>query len=1016
MSFVRSRLAQRSWTTVALLVCLVGLGVLRPQKTEAAVTSPADSLFLVENWSTGDGLPQSSVLTLVQDREGYLWAGTLNGLVRFDGQRFSVFDAVSHPGLESSRIVQLYQDDTGDWWIGTETAGVIWVRSDGVRPVEIGRRAREGRLRAVAQDRLGAIWLYTADGQLGRLHQGQMNIWRVGGELPSFCRSLVVEEDRVWVGSDQQLTAIGPLEEIVPPRLPMALVLPVRRLDLLVPSRTGGHWRLVDGRILLCRGNDLVRDLGPYPWRANARPSAACEDPEGNLVVGTLDETSGDGVYWFDADGRVTRIGTGEGLTAEGILALTVDREGNLWVGTDGGGLHKVRKKRFRRDVLPHAVVAQTVFARENGEVWMGFTRGLAVRQGSALKMFGPEHGLVTPYEQNVSALWVDRRQQVWIGTGGGLFRQTGEGFERVAGPPALFTAVSAILEDRQGRLWFGTQAGLVSLDQGRWQWWRSGEGFGPEPVRALAADPEGNIWVGTVGGGLYRWHQGMVQRWVKTPDGLPDNDISCLWVDSRHGLWVGTSGHGLALFRAGEWIRFTTRQGLPGNSISYLLEEPGGSLWIGSNAGLLRVPKEVVEAVAEGRQTRLSGRVYGLADGLPTSECTQGSQPAAAVGADGRLWFATVKGVVSVHPDDLQPNQAPPPVVLEALWLDGTPVWSRGLRSSGPDPLVVPPGQHRVEIHFTSLSLTSPERARFEHRLVGYDNAWTGADGSRWVRYPRLPPGRYLFEVRAANEDGVWSARPATLAITVQPPFWRTPWFLGAVTLLVGIGFAGTIHWISTTRLRRKLRHQQALERERARIARDLHDQLGANLVQVALLGELLEGDKENPAEVEAHARQITETARETTRALDEIVWATNPAHDSLEGLVNYLCKYAQEYLALAGIRYRLEVPPVPERPLAPEVRHNVYLAAKEAIHNVVKHAGAQSLHLRLRLDNGRAILEIQDDGRGLAPDALARGRHGLSNMQKRLEEIGGRCEIESRAGQGTTVRLEFPIPDKVP
>ena len=980
-----------------------------PGTGSAAITSPPESPFLVENWSTGEGLPQSSVLSIIQDRDGYLWLGTLNGLVRFDGLNFTVFDAVNTPGLPSSRIVQLHEDSRSQLWIGTETAGVALARPEGIVELDVGRGSREGRLRAVAEDRHGAVWLYTANGLLCRYFQGQMNIWQVGADRPSLCRSLAVEEDRLWVGTDHQLHALGPLQAVDPPRLPLELVLPVTRLDLLVPSRSGGHWRLVRGRILYYRGTQWVRDLGPYPWRPNARPSVGCEDHEGNLIVGTLDETSGDGVYWFDAEGRATRLGKAEGLSTEGILALCMDREGNLWVGCDGGGLHRVQRKRFRRHVLSQGIVAQTVCPDQDGNVWMGFTRGVGLLRPEGLLEFGPEHGLVSPYEQNVSALWVDRQQRIWVGTGGGLFQWNGQRFERVAGPAALLTAITAILEDRSGRLWFGTQAGLVSLDQGRWQWLRTTEGLGADAVRALAEDTEGYLWVGTIGGGLTRWKPKEATVYRKAPEGLPGNDVSCLWVDRQGAVWIGTPGQGLVCFHQGRWHRFTTQHGLPGNSISYLLEDESGQLWIGSNAGLMRIPGEVLDQIRSGRQRVLTGRVYTRADGLPTPECTQGSQPAAARTPDGRLWFVTVQGVVSVHPRELQPNPFPPPVLLESVWLGGEPIWIRSLRSPALDRVVIPPGRNRLEIHYTSLNLSAPERARFGYQLVGYEETWTRANGARLARYPKLPPGQYQFLVRAANQDGLWSPTPASLSVLVQPPFWRTPWFLAVASLSLLAGIAGTVHLISTTRLRRQLRQQQALEKERARIARDLHDQVGANLVQVALLAELLESDKDQPGEVEAHARQITETARETTRALDEIVWATNPAHDSLEGLVNYLCKYAQEYLALAGLSYRLEVPPLPEVPLAPEVRHNVYLAAKEAIHNVVKHANAHSVHVRLHLDNGRVVLEILDDGRGLPPDASQRGRHGLDNMRRRLEEIGGRFSIESPPAGGTRVRLEF-------
>ncbi|HWI56750.1 MAG TPA: sensor histidine kinase, partial [Bacillota bacterium] len=253
-----------------------------------------------------------------------------------------------------------------------------------------------------------------------------------------------------------------------------------------------------------------------------------------------------------------------------------------------------------------------------------------------------------------------------------------------------------------------------------------------------------------------------------------------------------------------------------------------------------------------------------------------------------------------------------------------------------------------------------------------------------------------------------------STLAITVRPPFWQTRWFLTTATLCLLAMIIGSVHYVSTQKLQRELalmRQHEALEKERARIARDLHDQLGANLTQVALLGELAESDKDLPEEVEGHARQISQTARDTTRALDEIVWTVNPSNDTLDGLVNYICKYAQEYLALAELRYRLEVPPdLPSLPISPEVRHHVFLAAKEAINNVVKHAQASSAWVRLHLEPERFTLEIEDNGRGLAAGDEKKGRNGLRNMRKRMEDIGGEFAAGPGTEGGTRVRLTAP------
>jgi len=319
------------------------------------------------------------------------------------------------------------------------------------------------------------------------------------------------------------------------------------------------------------------------------------------------------------------------------------------------------------------------------------------------------------------------------------------------------------------------------------------------------------------------------------------------------------------------------------------------------------------------------------------------------------------------------------------------------------------------LEIQYTSPNLAAPDRAQFKDRLEGHETGWVDAGRDRVARYPNLPPGHYLFHVTACNEDGVWNEAGSTLAIIVPTPFWQTGWFLGTgALLLLGI-IVAVVHYLSTQKLQRQLeglRRQEALEQERARIARDIHDQLGANLTQVSLLGEMIESDKGSPEEIGGHAQQICQTARDTTRALDEIVWTVNPSNDTLDSLVNYTCKYAQDYLAVAGLRYRLDVPPqLPHTTVPPEVRHNVFLAFKEAMNNVVKHAQATEVWVRLRLEPFRFTLEIEDNGRGPAGMDEKKNRNGLRNMRKRMEDIGGGFTIAPGAGGGALVRLTVPI-----
>ncbi len=1013
----------RCWIRWALVGWCVSAGVFPTWRAARAAEPPAPSpsgAFAIRAWETDDGLPRNSVLALTQSRDGYLWLGTLNGLVRFDGLRFTLYDTGNTPGMEGNRIVSLFEDREGNLWVGIENGRPLLVRPDGIKPLDLGGGGREQRLVAACQDEQGAVWLCAADGEVGRYFAGTVNVWQVGAGRFSRYRSVVAEPGGpVWLALDGGLYEIDPRAVRPRRKLPVRRVVSFNRLDYVLASRRGGCWRLADGRITRAEKGQTVEDLGAYPWSGPARVTAACEDAEGRLIVGTL----GAGVFWFAGDGPPRRFSTANGLSNDYILALTVDREGSLWVGTDGGGLNRVRRQLFHVVEATRGQVVQALAADAKGGLWVGYNGGGVdyLKDGTTRHYGAPEGLLGLP----VRALLVDRRGDCWAGLwAGGLLRWRDGHFARAPTGGRVAPVVLALHEDRRGRLWVGSEGGLARWDGASWRDFTMRDGLSTNRVRVITDDAAGNLWIGTEGGGLNRWRDGTFTVFRKSPDGLPGDTVAALHADAAGALWVGLDGHGLARWRDGRWDRFSTREGLPSNSVGSIQEDDAGRLWIGTTAGLMRVARAAFDAVAAGRAERLVGRVYERADGLPTRECTMGPaldlpRPA---GAQVRLWAPTIKGLAWVYPADVHPNPHAPPVVIESVWVEGRPQGPQTLRATPPPRVVVPPGRRRLEIHYTSLNLAAPERARFRYRLVGHDNEWVDAGAIRVARYSKLPPGNYRFEVIAGNEDGVWSETAAALAVIVPPPFWRTWWFLTlAVTGLLGTVVAA-VHYTSTQRLRRqvaRLREREALEKERARIARDLHDQLGASLTQVALLGELAESDKDFPEEVEAHARQISQTARDTTRVLDEIVWAVNPSNDTVDSLITYCCKNAQEYLTVAGLRYRQEVPEeAPGIPVPPEVRHNVFLAFKEAVTNVVRHARATEARVRVRLEPDAFILEVEDNGRGPGDvdSEAARARNGLRNMRRRMEEVGGRFDIAPAPGGGTRVTLRVPLPGAPP
>jgi ligand-binding sensor domain-containing protein/signal transduction histidine kinase len=985
------------------LFCVLALTI----SFAAGATEQSDSPFIVDTWGTEQGLPGSVVISMIQGHDGYLWLGTQHGLVRFDGIQFTIFDEEKTPGLNNNQIDYLFEDSHTNLWIGTDSGGVALEKDGRIKNFALGHNGHEGRLVSACEDSTGAVWLYTADAHLGRYQDGKMAVWNFNFKSPAVCRMIVAEKSgSLWIGEDWGMFSFRP-SNFSPPAFAIDQLIRAQRLDYILASRRGGTWRLVNGHVQKWGAAQLEKDFGPYPW-GNDIIKAACEDQNGNLIVGTL----GAGVFWYQPDGKYFQISTNEDLSSPFVLCLCMDHDGNLWVGTDGGGLDRIRRKIFDTPPGLDSRNVQSLAPGKNGGLWVAFgALGAAHWNTRGIQEFpvGPLHDAWTVLADQQGTVWAGTRDQ-------GLFQFETNHFQFVTAAEVLGPQISALFEDHAGQLWVGTPNGLARRDGHDWKIYTTRDGLPGNAVSAIAEDAAGHLWIGTEDSGLACFKDGKFVSYQASENSLPGNNISCLFVDEQGDLWVGTSGHGLARLHRGKWTRYSMRNGLVSNSISYIIKDAEGNLWIGSNLGLMRIPKEVLENPSGGPMDLSACRIYGKADGLPTRECSGGSQPAACRTSDGRLWFPTTKGVAYVNPSDIKRNLRPPQVVIESVQVNNAPKTHR-LGLPGPTAATIPPGHNQLEIDYTALNFSAPTAVRFKYRLEGHDSGWTDAGTTRSAHYNELPPGDYRFQVEACNEDGVWSKTGGVLAVTVQPEFWQTPWFRVAVLVIFLATIAAVVRYLSTQKLQRQLqlfKQQEALEKERSRIARDLHDQLGANLTQVALLGEMVESDKESPQEVASHAEQIAQTARDTTHSLDEIVWAVNPSNDTLDGLITYACKYAQEYLAVAGLRYRAEVPQqLPVAAIPPEVRHNVFLAFKEAVNNVVKHARASEARIRLRLQPGSFTLEIEDDGRGLAglDTNAASIRNGLRNMRKRMEDIRGEFSISSGAKGGTLVRLTVPV-----
>jgi ligand-binding sensor domain-containing protein/signal transduction histidine kinase len=1017
---------------VALLVGLLGPGIVLA----------AQPHYAIRGWQTEEGLPGSSVNAIIQDRDGYLWLGTYAGLARFDGVRFTVYDSDTTPELKTSRITSLYEDLSGTLWVGHETGELTRLRAGHFQPVEVPPRWTGGKTVLICADEERAIWLLNKEALLTRVKDGRVISPK---ESPGGgSRVFMMTQDRrgkVWIAHHG---ALGVLErgQFVPCLLDEPAA--TGYVQAVCASRDGGVWILSSGRLRRWRDGRWNADLGTGPWGLFA-VTALVETRRGDVAVGTSDQ----GLYLVTPDGPPQHFDRATGLGSDWVRCICEDREGNLWLGVGNSGLKALRPAAFEQfDPPDHwkgcAVLAVTL--GRDGSLWLGTEgAGLYHLQAGQWTAFAETEGLTSRFVWSVAE---DAEGRLWVGTwSGGLFVRQGSHLTVAPSLEGVNPPMTALLQGRRGELWVGTGSGLLRYQANQATWFGSTNGLALPDVRTVIETADGAIWFGMSGGGLGCLKDGKLKTY-DARDGLASNFVLCLRSEPDGTLWIGTFGGGLARFKLGHFAKISTHEGLANNVIQHIEEDEHGDFWMSSQRGILRVSKRALEQCADGQTNRVPCTAYGIGDGMETTECSGGFQPAGCKTPDGRLWFPTRKGLVAVNPSNIRTNPLPPPVIIEELLVDGVATNVGGLtaaRASGDsvgdgasetaaarpaeaqasspraEPLRIPPGRQRFEFRFTALSLTAPEKAQFKYRLQGLETAWVDAGAKRSASYSYLPPGDYDFRVMACNNDQVWNEQGASLAFAVLPHFWQSWWFR-TVAYLGGVaGVGGTVLLESRRRHRRKLahlEHARALERERARIARDIHDDLGASLTRITMLSQSTRKSLDQPQQAAAHLEVIYRTARALTLAMDEIVWAVNPKHDTLDSLVTYLVRFAQDYLGPADIRCRLDLPvQLPAWPLTTDVRHNLFLAFKEALHNVVKHASASEVVVSLKLEPSSFLLSVGDNGCGFvhgaanpahspASDRPAAG-NGLENMRRRLEDVGGACCLESVLGKGTTVNF---------
>lgn len=980
----------------------------------------ANSRWFTRSWQTDEGLPNSYITAIAQGADGYLWLGTPDGLLRFDGVRFT-----------KQSYGESNSTDPTIRAVSIRRSGGLWIQPN--RGPLIGLNAELSRLRLPenglpADNPLGVT--ETADGSLWigypnvvcRIEAGQVTRFTTNEGAPpggNMTGMITDSADHVWMakGGKFGIFSDGKFQRI-------SIQAP-SRMTHLAPSRTNGVWVGTGTHLYKCDATGTVQDLGSFETdNPRAETWVLLEDRNGAVWIGT----DGSGLYRRDKSG-FEKIE----ISHPYILSLAEDNEGNVWAGTAGGGLNRISPRAVQLEGLPSGdslVAIQSICQDAHNVLWGATQNGLLVcRQNGEWQQPIPNEAAL----RAVTCVAADQHGAIWIGTRDRKLRRLLDGKLTSWGIGEGFAGhtVVGLWPASTGDLWI-SEIGPVAIQRlDREARLHTMELPGEDGrITALVEDAAGQIWAASSSGLLMRNEQDRMVD-VSSSIASPREVVLCLYPTSDGALWIGYEGAGLGHFKNGRFARADSRQGLFDDHISEMVADDQGWFWFGSGRGIFKILRADLEGVIGGRAGDLVSIRYGRNEGLFSVEANSANvnpfvSPTALRSSDGHLWMPLRKAIAVVNPAALQNTTTPPPVYLTEVLVDGHAVAQYGeneadhrvanLKSMSA-PWSVPPGHRRLEFGFAAVNLTAPANVHFRYQLQGFDNDWMNAGTERSALYSRLVAGKYRFRVEASYGNGPWQESATAFAFIVTPFFWQTWAFrAGALALFTAIVIA-LVRYISFRRMRTALRtfeQQAALEREKARIARDLHDNLGSRLTRIMTLSKLTFRDREAPEKTSAHARQIGTTAKQVINLVDETVWVLNPRNDNLPNFLNYVGQTAVDFLHEADIRCRVDLPEHPrERILSADVRHNLFLVVQEALNNVARHARATEVWLRATDADGRLTLAIADNGCGFDHPPLNGSAEGLRNMRQRMTELDGELHIKSGSGAGTRITLVYRWPN---
>jgi signal transduction histidine kinase/ligand-binding sensor domain-containing protein len=953
-------------------------------------------------WSVNDGLPNGVIRALAQTRDGHLWIGTHDGLVRFDGFDFRTYQNGTVGAIPNDSISALAATDDGALWIATHGGLVRHERrgnSDVWRPLQ-----EAGTQSAVAIVPDGdAILLAGAKRGLQRLHAGRLE--QLAPPAPTagtFSGVLAVagHDGSLWQMSPSlglQRRRNGRIDTILP-----AAALGESGVAAMAQGRNGTVWLGLKNGSLIAVSADRVQRIPRPPQRTPDNIRTLLVDSSDRLWIGTVRH----GLLRF-SNGAFEHFPATHPLAHAHVIALLEDRERNLWVGTSQG-LYRLRDVPVERLQVSGAWFDRStwsVFATGRGDYWIATeSDGLIHAKKRDARSYTAADGLGS---NRIYAVIGTPDGKLWATPSlGGLRTLVDDRFAPLPGASELADeSITMLFLDSRRRLWLGgfVADSLYFVEDGMLRKLALPRGIGHTAATSFAETANGDIWVGTYNAGLFRIGQNGLRRFTRA-DGLLGEYVSALHSDADDALWIAVSGAGLNRWTKARMDRLTAADGMPSSNVLSMLHDRSGNLWMCTGRGLFAIR---IAETKNGRNPpwpRISDVLsFGPEEGMPNIDCNGSAQSITGEVGEGTLLFSMTRGAIMVDPLRAGSAIAPPPTRIVAVSLDDAP-WNLG------NALRIGPETRRIRMQFGAISLREPHRLRFRHRLEGFDRDWSAPTTSREAAYTKLSPGKYRFQVQAKIGENDWGA-VATLPMVVFPPFHRSLPFYALMALVAALALA-IAHRLALAQLRAR----NAVLAERSRIAREIHDTLAHGLLAIRLNLDAAKAlvDRQ-PSEAKDFLDRARTLADESVQEAHRSVYALRDPSAGHRDVIQAIVHQIETLTMHAPLDVRIDAPRTGVA-MDADRQHELLRLVREATTNAINHAMATLLTVRIQRRTGVLLIDLADDGRGFdtAPESgapVSAHRLGLAGMRERAERLGAKLEIESHPGAGTRVRLTVPL-----